>query len=131
MLNDEMKPGAARQHIVQRRCRARRTAQGAGTPPDSEGSPAAPGCDQCAGRGSGRPLGGGTSFDAVSELAQHIPVTIVSNAIGLPKKGRERMLVWAESLFNCIGPMNDRTVDSVPILNEMMEYATNEAVREN
>jgi hypothetical protein len=64
-------------------------------------------------------------------LAQHIPVTIVSNAIGLPKKGRERMLVWAESLFNCIGPMNDRTVDSVPILNEMMEYATNEAVREN
>jgi hypothetical protein len=41
------------------------------------------------------------------------------------------MLVWAESLFNCIGPMNDRTVDSVPILNEMMEYATNEAVREN
>jgi cytochrome P450 len=69
------------------------------------------------------------SFDAVSELAQHIPVTIVSDAIGLPEKGRERMLVWAESLFNCIGPMNDRTVESFPILNEMMEYATNEAVR--
>jgi cytochrome P450 len=69
------------------------------------------------------------TFDAVSELAQHIPVSIVSNAIGLPEKGRERMLVWAKALFNCIGPMNDRTVQSFPVLNEMMEYATNEAVR--
>jgi cytochrome P450 len=39
------------------------------------------------------------------------------------------MLVWAKALFNCIGPMNDRTVQSFPVLNEMMEYATNEAVR--
>ena len=69
------------------------------------------------------------TFDAVSELAQHIPVSVVSNAIGLPEKGRERMLVWAKALFNCIGPMNDRTVQSFPVLNEMMEYATNEAVR--
>jgi cytochrome P450 len=69
------------------------------------------------------------TFDAVSELAQHIPVSIVSNAIGLPEKGRERMLVWAKALFNCIGPMNDRTVQSFPVLSEMMEYATNEAVR--
>jgi hypothetical protein len=38
-------------------------------------------------------------------------------------------MIWAEALFNCIGPMNDRTVQSFPVLNEMMEYATNEAVR--
>jgi cytochrome P450 len=69
------------------------------------------------------------TFDAVSELAQHIPVSIVSNAIGLPEKGRERMMIWAEALFNCIGPVNDRTAQSFPALNEMMEYATNEAVR--
>jgi cytochrome P450 len=69
------------------------------------------------------------TFDAVSELAQHIPVSIVSEAIGLPEMGRERMLIWAEALFNCIGPMNDRTVKSFPVLNEMMEYATNQAVR--
>ena len=38
------------------------------------------------------------------------------------------MLVWAEGLFNCFGPMNDRTVASFPVLEEMMDYATNEAV---
>jgi cytochrome P450 len=69
------------------------------------------------------------TFDAVSELAEHLPVSIVSNAIGLPEKGRERMLIWAKALFNCIGPMNERTVQSFPVLNEMMQYATEEAVR--
>ena len=33
------------------------------------------------------------SFDAVSELTQHLP-GIVSKAIGLPEKRRDRMLVW-------------------------------------
>src|SRR5271169_3076364 len=48
------------------------------------------------------------SFDAAAELANHLPVSVVSNLVGLPEKGRERMLVWAEELFNCFGPMNDR-----------------------
>ena len=39
------------------------------------------------------------------------------------------MLVWAEEMFNCFGPMNDRTVASFQVLDEMMDYATNEAVR--
>lgn len=68
------------------------------------------------------------TFDAASELANHLPVTVVSNLIGLPEAGRERMLVWAEEMFNCFGPMNDRTTHSFPVLNEMMGYATNEAV---
>jgi hypothetical protein len=33
------------------------------------------------------------SFDAVSELKQHLP-GIGSKAIGLPEKRRDRMLVW-------------------------------------
>jgi cytochrome P450 len=68
------------------------------------------------------------SFDAATDLANHLPVTVVSNLVGLPEKGRERMLVWAEEMFNCFGPMNDRTVASFPVLEEMMDYATNEAV---
>lgn len=32
-------------------------------------------------------------------------------------------------MFNCFGPMNDRTVQAFPVLSEMMEYATSEAVR--
>jgi cytochrome P450 len=68
------------------------------------------------------------TFDATTDLANHLPVTVVSNLIGLPEKGRERMLVWAEDMFNCFGPLNDRTVTSFPVLQEMMDYATNEAV---
>jgi cytochrome P450 len=68
------------------------------------------------------------TFDAASELANHLPVTVVSKLIGLPEAGRERMLVWAEEMFNCFGPMNDRTTRSFPVLEELMGYATNEAV---
>jgi cytochrome P450 len=68
------------------------------------------------------------SFDAAAELANHLPVSVVSNLVGLPEKGRERMLVWAEEMFNCFGPMNDRAAASFPVLDEMMDYATNEAV---
>jgi cytochrome P450 len=67
-------------------------------------------------------------FDAATELAQHLPVTVVSNLVGLPEKGRERMLVWAREMFNCFGPMNQRAVTSFPVLKEMMDYAANEAV---
>lgn len=41
-------------------------------------------------------------------LVARLPVTMVSNLIGLPEKGRERMLVWAAEMFNCFGPFNDR-----------------------
>ncbi|HSS23071.1 MAG TPA: cytochrome P450 [Mycobacterium sp.] len=68
------------------------------------------------------------TFDAATELANHLPVTVVSSLIGLPEKGRERMLVWAEEMFNCFGPINDRTNASFPVLDEMLDYATNEAV---
>jgi cytochrome P450 len=68
------------------------------------------------------------SFDAATELAQHLPVTIVSNLVGLPEEGRERMLVWASEMFNCFGPMNERTQNSFSVLGEMMEYATTQAV---
>ena len=68
------------------------------------------------------------TFDAATDLANHLPVAVVSNLIGLPEAGRERMLVWAAEMFNCFGPLNDRTIASFPVLQEMMDYATNEAV---
>lgn len=69
------------------------------------------------------------SFDAATELAQHLPLTVVSNLVGLPEEGRERMLVWGSEMFNCFGPRNERTVSSFPVLGQMMEYATTQAVR--
>jgi cytochrome P450 len=68
------------------------------------------------------------SFDAATELAQHLPVTIVSDLVGLPEEGRERMLVWAQANFDCFGPMNERTLNAFPIVEEMVNYAFTECV---
>lgn len=69
------------------------------------------------------------SFCATRELAVHLPVTIVANQVGLGEEGRERMLTWADQMFNCFGPANDRMREALPVLEEMMEYATSQAVR--
>jgi cytochrome P450 len=68
-------------------------------------------------------------FCAVEELATPLPYDIVASAVGLPLEGRERLLVWAEQMFNCFGPLNDRTRAAFPVLQEMMHYATTQAVR--
>ncbi|HTF48369.1 MAG TPA: cytochrome P450 [Pseudonocardia sp.] len=74
-------------------------------------------------------LVGRGSFDAATDLAHHLPLAVVSNLVGLPEQGRERMLVWASEMFNCFGPRNERTVSAFPVLQEMIGYATTEAVR--
>jgi cytochrome P450 len=68
-------------------------------------------------------------FCAVTELATALPIDIVASAVGLPQEGRERMLVWAEQMYNCFGPLNDRARSAFPVLDEMMHYATTQAVR--
>jgi cytochrome P450 len=67
-------------------------------------------------------------FCATGELAAHLPVTIVSNAVGLPEEGRERMMEWSINMFNCFGPMNERARNAMPVLSEMMDYARTHAV---
>jgi cytochrome P450 len=67
-------------------------------------------------------------FCATAELATHLPVTIVSSAIGLPEEGRERMMEWSIGMFNCFGPMNERARNAMPVLSEMMQYARDHAV---
>jgi cytochrome P450 len=69
------------------------------------------------------------TFCAVAELATALPVDIVASAVGLPAEGRERMLIWAEQMFDCFGPLNDRSRAAFPVLQEMMHYATTQAVR--
>ncbi len=67
-------------------------------------------------------------FCAVGELATYLPLTIVSNAVGLPEEGRERMMDWSFEMFNCFGPMNERARNALPVLNELMAYAHTQAV---
>ena len=63
------------------------------------------------------------SFDAVEDLAQALPLSIVPDFIGLPQEGREHLLDWAEATFNAMGPMNERCADAVKKLPDLFGYA--------
>ncbi len=63
------------------------------------------------------------SFDAVEDLAQVLPQSIVPDFIGLPQEGREHLLDWAEATFNAMGPMNERCAHAITKLPELFGYA--------
>lgn len=67
-------------------------------------------------------------FDAATDLAQHLPLTIVSQMVGLGDFGKERMLEWAAATFDSQGTSNARTQAALPKLGEMVHFALNEAV---
>lgn len=69
------------------------------------------------------------TFDAATELAQYLPLTIVSNLVGLPEEGRERMLDWAAANFDSFGPATARTATALDTFQEMVEYAMKQCVR--
>lgn len=66
-------------------------------------------------------------FDAATELAQHLPLTIVSNLVGLGEYGHDQMLDWAAASFDALGPMNERTAAALPKAQEMVQFALTEA----
>lgn len=68
------------------------------------------------------------TFDGVTDLAQHLPVTIVSRLVGLPEDGREQMLKWSAANFNCFGPINPRTIEAFDVVGEMLEYAFTQCI---
>jgi cytochrome P450 len=69
-------------------------------------------------------------FDAVTDLAEHIPVNIVSELVGLPEQGRQNMLKWAAATFDMLGAANDRYTAAQDSIREMRSYVVNEATRD-
>ena len=67
------------------------------------------------------------SFDGVRDLAQYLPVSIVSNLVGLPEEGRERMLDWAAAGFDALGPVNGRLQAAMPMMGQQFEYVAKHA----
>ena len=62
-------------------------------------------------------------FDAATDLAQFLPVSIISFLVGLPEEGREKMLDWGNAAFNTIGPLNPRCLSSFDIAMGLINYA--------
>ncbi|HXH43455.1 MAG TPA: cytochrome P450 [Bradyrhizobium sp.] len=68
-------------------------------------------------------------FDAVSDLAQHLPLTIVSKLVGLEDHGRSSMLRWAAATFNVLGTMNARACTALRDVQEMRAYLGGDEIR--
>jgi len=64
-----------------------------------------------------------TQFDAVSELAHFLPLTVVTELLGLSEGGKKNMLQWAAGLFDAMGPDDyPRTVAGLAIGQEAFAY---------
>lgn len=51
-------------------------------------------------------LVGAPTFDAIAELARHLPLEAISHLVGLPEADRLNMLRWAAAAFNVVGPLD-------------------------
>lgn len=64
----------------------------------------------------------GDTFDAMSSVAAHLPVTVVAELVGLNEAGRRRMLSWAAATFNMLGVLNLRGLAALPKLMHLGRY---------
>ena len=67
-------------------------------------------------------------FDAATELAEHLPMTVVSELVGLPDRGRAKMLEWAAAMWDMQGPADARFEKAAPVVGEFMDFVAHEAV---
>lgn len=62
-------------------------------------------------------------FDAVTELAHYLPLTVVTELLGLTEQGKKNMLAWAAGLFDALGPEgNARTASGISVAVEAFTY---------
>jgi cytochrome P450 len=70
-----------------------------------------------------RIMAGSRNVDAMTAIAEYLPVTIVSELVGLPTEGRENMRAWAAAGFQLAGPFNARAQASLGSVSEINHYA--------
>jgi cytochrome P450 len=75
-------------------------------------------------------LTGRASFDGMRDLARHLPLTVVTELVGLPQDGRENMLKWAAGGFDIFGVQNERGRRGVETVKGMREYILTKAAPE-
>lgn len=69
-------------------------------------------------------------FDGMRDLAQILPLSIVSDLLGLPEFGRRNMLRWAAASFDALGGANERRDAAFPTILELREFCNNGATRD-
>jgi cytochrome P450 len=72
------------------------------------------------------------TFDAVADLAHFLPLTVVTELVGLDAEGREKMLGWASGIFDAFGPIESpRTVSGLTIAQDVISYVLERVERKN
>lgn len=66
------------------------------------------------------------SFDAVRDFAQILPLTIVTELVGLPEHGKRNMLTWASAAFNLFEGFNQRSRDAFDDLKGLQVFLQEE-----
>ena len=61
-------------------------------------------------------------FDGVSDFAHYLPLMVVSHMVGLPDEGREKLLDWANHLFNTMGSLNERFLAAIGATDAARAY---------
>lgn len=61
-------------------------------------------------------------FDAIKDLARHLPLKIVTEMVGLPDFGQDNMLKWAAAAFDVLGMQNERGQKGLEAITEMREF---------
>ncbi len=63
-------------------------------------------------------------FEAMDALARAFPLEIVANLIGFTGEVKANMLRWGQAAMEVIGPMNQRTIESLPIAGELYGWCS-------
>ncbi len=62
--------------------------------------------------------------DAVADLAQVLPLSVVPDFVGWPEEGRENLLRWAGATFDALGPINRISARTAPSAIGMLRFAS-------
>ena len=70
-----------------------------------------------------RILEGGGEVEAVSQISCHLPLSVVTELVGMPDDATDRMLPWAAASFNGMAPdIMPGTAPALATIGEMMGY---------
>ncbi len=61
-------------------------------------------------------------FDAATELAPHLPLTVVRDLVGLGDHGRKNMLAWGAATFELMGDPGERRTAAIDCLKQMRTF---------
>ncbi len=73
------------------------------------------------------------SIDGVKDLAEHFPLKVFPDAVGLELNGRENLLLYGDMVFNALGPRNELLARSLerykPVSSWVMDHCERAALR--